>query len=54
MLRNATIKCETNCHFAILSKECFGYIVKAIEYAAICKYLDFLKKTPWFKHLSMK
>lgn len=50
--RAATIRCMSDTHFAVLSKQDYDKVLGKIEYSALSKMVDFLKVVPIFKHWS--
>jgi cAMP-dependent protein kinase regulator/cGMP-dependent protein kinase 2 len=47
--RAATIKCLTDCHFAVISKNVYERILKKIEVKNQNKLVDFFQHLPFFK-----
>jgi CRP-like cAMP-binding protein len=47
--RAATIKCLTDCHFAVISKNVYERILKKIEVKNQNKLVDFFQHLPFFE-----
>ena len=47
--RAASILCNTDCHFAVLSKEDYMNIIGKVEAKKLDKFIDFLQEIPMFR-----
>jgi CRP-like cAMP-binding protein len=50
--RAATVKCLTDCHFAVLSKPDFEALLKKLEVKREKRFVDFLESLPFFSNQS--
>lgn len=50
--RAATVKCLTDCHFAVLSKSDFEILLKKLEVKREKRFVDFLEGLPFFSNQS--
>jgi CRP-like cAMP-binding protein len=50
--RAATIKCLTDCHFAVIQKDDYDSLLKKIEIKKEKRLVDFLESLPFFSNQS--
>ena len=48
--RAATVKCITDCHFAVISKQDYDSLLKKIEIKKEKRFVDFLESLPFFSN----